>query len=173
MVLGGLFSGGKDEATRRAPLSGPIYCAAVAGAEDALVDWVYSRVAILSGAPFVATAELAQRLKAGTGLDARALLGRADGGAWELAAEIARRGGRALLCFVDGSSPFSAARDDFDPSPALVAATRRGLPIALNAATADLIATSPLFAEGPSARSGVRPPTPEPGDLAARPSRPA
>lgn len=153
-----LFGGDKREDAPRP--KGRLAFTAQAGAEAALVEWAYGRVALLSQLDLYATAEVAEKMRAELALDVKAGMGRLDGGEMQLGAEVAAGRIRALFYFL-AARPLAA---EPDPRPVLSLAAARGTPVALNASTAELIATSPLFST--DAAAGRRP-TPSPDALAA------
>lgn len=152
----GIF-GGKS-ASRPDPSRRRLLLAADPAAADALIDWAYSRVAILSLFPMVGVGDVAKRLVDDVALECKALRSMAHGGDAEFYAEILKGDVHAVFAFVDASAGALDTRQILRLS-ALVDA-----PTAFSAPSADLIATSPLFSPTPTS---ARAPTPSPESLAA------
>lgn len=114
------------------------------GAKDALVAWAGRWRDTLASCELYATGTTGGRIRDATGLQPHLFLSGPKGGDAQLGAAIAEGRLEALVFFVD---PLSAQPHDVDVKALIRLATLHEVAIAMNAATADCLVQSPLFAK--------------------------
>lgn len=114
------------------------------GAKDAMVAWAKRWRDALATKSLVATGTTGGRLALEAGLDVHCFKSGPLGGDAQLGAEITEGRLSALIFFTD---PLSAQPHDVDVKALLRLATLHEVVIAMNTATADLLISSPRFAE--------------------------
>ena len=112
------------------------------GAKDAMVEWARRWRDKLLTKDLVATGTTGGRLRDEVGLNVALLKSGPLGGDAQLGAEIVEGRLSALIFFID---PLSAQPHDVDVKALLRLATLHEIVIAMNVATADMLAASPAF----------------------------